>query len=90
MNKTANLIIFFIVAFVFNIVVFLVFIVAILFLVQLIMGPNPNETVYLALMFLAFLVSIVATFLIYSWLMKKAATRFNLEKHIPQLFKRKK
>ncbi len=90
MNKTANLIIFFIVAFVFNIVVFLVFIVAILLLVQLIMGPNGDPNVYMVVLFFGFLVSIVLTFLIYSWVMKRVVTRFNLEKHIPQLFKKKR
>ncbi len=90
MNKTANLILFFIAAFVFNIVIFLVFIVAIVVLMQLIMGANGNPTVYMVVLFLGFLVSIVLTFLIYSWVMKKVTARFHLEKHIPQLFVKKK
>ncbi len=34
--------------------------------------------------------SIVLTFMIYTWVMKKVSVRLQLEKHIPQLFKGKK
>jgi len=34
--------------------------------------------------------SIVLTFMIYAWVMKKVTAKFQLEKHIPQLFKGKK
>jgi hypothetical protein len=90
MNKTANLVIFFIVAFVFNILLFFIFITIIVVAAQLILGPNGDPTVYMVMLFLGFLISIVLTFLIYGWVMKKAIVRFKLEKHIPQLFKKKR
>jgi high-affinity Fe2+/Pb2+ permease len=90
MNKTANLILFFILAFVFNIVLFLVFITIIIVLAQLILGPNGDPTIYMITLFLGFLVSIVLTFLIYGWAVKWATRRFDLEKRVPQLFKKKR
>jgi len=41
-------------------------------------------------LFVGFLASIVLTFLIYGWVMKKVTVKWQLEKHIPQLFRRKK
>jgi hypothetical protein len=46
--------------------------------------------VYQVILFVGFLASIVLTFLIYGWVMKRLVVKLNLEKHIPQLFKRKK
>jgi hypothetical protein len=37
-----------------------------------------------------FLASIVLTFLIYGWVMKKVTVKWQLEKHIPQLFRKKR
>jgi hypothetical protein len=90
MNKTANLIVFFIVAFLFNIILFLFFIILIIVAAQLILGSNANPTVYYVILFIGFLVSIVLTFIIYGWAVKWATRRFDLEKHIPQLFKKKR
>lgn len=90
MSKTGNLVVFFLLAFVFNIVVFLVLIVVIVVADQLILGPNANPNVYMAILFVGFLGSLVATFFIYGWVVQIANKRLNLQEHIPQLFKKRK
>ena len=47
--------------------------------------PAPN--VRLIILFVGFIASIVLTFLVYGRVMKWVTVRFELEKHIPQLFK---
>ena len=88
MNKTLNLIIFFIAAMVFSLVVMFALIFGLGRLVSLV--PDSLEWLQTALGFLSIIGAMVLTFVIYTWALKKATTWFNLEKHIPQLFKRKK
>lgn len=90
MNKTVNLVIFFVVASVFNIVLMFGLIIVMLWLVGLIPGLSSNETLSVPILLLGILSSVLLTFLIYGWLMKKAVARFNLEKNVPQLFKKRK
>jgi ABC-type nickel/cobalt efflux system permease component RcnA len=87
MNKTAKLVIFMIIASVFNIVVLMVIALSLIVLASRVL--NPDSTGAMFIFFSAFLVSVVATFLIYGRLMKWATRRFNLEKHIPQMFRKK-
>jgi type VI protein secretion system component VasK len=89
-NKTVNLVIFFVVASVFNIVLMFGLIIVMLWLVGLIPGLSSNETLSVPILLLGILSSVLLTFLIYGWLMKKAVARFNLEKNVPQLFKKRK
>jgi membrane protein YdbS with pleckstrin-like domain len=87
MKKTGNLIVFMIVASVFNIVVLIIIALGLIVLASRIL--NPDGTAAMLIFFASFLVSVVATFLIYGRLMKWATRRFNLEKHIPQMFRKK-
>jgi hypothetical protein len=89
-NKTVNLVLFFAIATVFNIALMFGLIFAIIWLIGLIPGLYSNETLSIPAVLLGILASVLLTFLIYGWLMKKAVTRFNLEKHVPQLFKKRK
>jgi uncharacterized protein with PQ loop repeat len=75
---------------VFNIVLMFGLIIVMLWLVGLIPGLSSNETLSVPILLLGILSSVLLTFLIYGWLMKKAVARFNLEKNVPQLFKKRK
>jgi hypothetical protein len=89
-NKTVNLVLFFAVATVFNIALMIGLIFAILGLAGLIPGLYSNETLSIPIVLLGILASVLLTFLIYGWVMKKAVAKLNLEKHVPQLFKKRK
>jgi type VI protein secretion system component VasK len=80
------MVLFFLVATVFNIL--LMALLVIVFWVVAALVPVPN--LRLIILFVGFIGSIVLTFLAYGAVMKWATTRFNLEKHIPQLFKNRK
>jgi len=58
--------------------------------ISLALGPSPNGNLQMALLFVAFIASIVLTFVLYGWVMKKVTVRFKLEQQIPQLFKNRK
>ncbi len=90
MNKTVNLIVFFAAATIFNIALMIGLIFAILGLLGLIPGLFSNETLSIPIVLLGILASVLLTFLIYGWVMKKAVTKLNLEKNVPQLFKKRK
>jgi hypothetical protein len=90
MTSNTKMVLFFIGATVFNIVVMIVMIAVFIFVIGLAMGQNPNATVFQVLVFVAFVASIVLTFLLYGRLMKWLTVKWQLEKNIPQLFKGKK
>ncbi len=90
MSKTANLVLFFVIAFIVNMLLMFLFIIAIFVGVNLLFGQNMSPNLQPFILTIGFFVSIVLTFLIYGWIMKWATARFNLEKHIPQLFKKKR
>jgi hypothetical protein len=77
---------FFIGATVFNILLMAIFVVAFFFLAALL----PNETFRTIVVFAGFIAAIVLTFIIYGKAMKWVTVKFQLEKHIPQLYKGKK
>ena len=90
MSSTTKMVLFFAAATVFNIGLMIVFIAVIIVVLGLLIGQNPNPVVFQIVLFVGFLASIVLTFLIYGWVMKKVTVKWQLEKHIPQLFRRKK
>ena len=90
MSSGAKMFLFFLCATVFNLLLMGIFIVGFIALIVLILGPNPNQVTAMILGFVGFIAAIVLTFLIYGWAMKKITTKFNLEKHIPQLFKNRR
>ena len=90
MSSTAKLVLFFLAATVFNIGLMVVFIAVIIVVLRLALGASPNPLVFQIVLFVGFLASIVGTFLIYGKLIKTVTVKWNLEKHIPQLFKKKR
>jgi len=85
-TSNTKLVLFFLGATVFNILLMAVLVIAFWVVAALI--PVPNLRVII--LFVGFIGSIVLTFLAYGAIMKWATVRFNLEKHIPQLFKNRK
>jgi hypothetical protein len=90
MSSTGKMVLFFAAATVFNILLMVGFVLVAFVLVGLIPLRDPNSPVRAIILFVAFLGSIVGTFFIYGWVMKKVTVKWKLEKHIPQLFKKKK
>jgi hypothetical protein len=60
-------------------------ILVIVFWIAAALVPVPNLRIII--LFVGFIASIVLTFLAYGRIMKWVTVRFELEKHIPQLFK---
>jgi membrane protein YdbS with pleckstrin-like domain len=88
MSSSGKMVLFFVVATVFNVVLMIgmggIFVVAIL----RIFGANPNLAWPLALVGL--IAAMVLTFVIYGKVMRWVTVKFDLQKHIPQLFKGRK
>jgi hypothetical protein len=82
-TSTSKMVLFFVAATVFNIL--LMSILVIIFWVLAALVPVPN--IRLIILFVGFIASIVLTFLAYGRVMKWVTVRYELEKHIPQLFK---
>jgi uncharacterized membrane protein len=92
MSSTAKLILFFAAATVFNIGLMVALIAVIFVVARLALGDKPGPVAFqiVIVIFVGFIASIVLTFLIYGWTMKSVTKRLDLEKHIPQLFRKKK
>ena len=86
MSSGSKMALFFLCATVFNLAV-MAALIAIFFILAALV---PIDALRIALIFIGLIASIVLTFLFYAWVMKKVSVRFQLEKHIPQLFKGKK
>ena len=86
MSKNSKMVLFFLAATVFNILLMLILLVIFAVAARLI----PIQTVSVIVMIVGFIASIVLTFLAYGRLMKWVTVRFELEKHIPQLLKGRK
>jgi hypothetical protein len=88
MSSTGKMVLFFVGATVFNVVLMIglaaIFVLAIL----RVFGGNPN--VAMPLMVVGLIAAMVLTFLIYGKVMKWVTVKFDLQKHIPQLFKGRK
>jgi len=90
MSSNTKMVLFFIGATVFNILLMAILVIGFILLLGLVRGSNADPTLFQILLFVGFIASIVLTFLIYGWTMKWVTVKFQLEKHIPQLFKGKK
>ena len=86
MSSGSKMVLFFLAATVFNLLVMAILVVIFVIAARLV----PVQAVSIAILFIGLIASIVLTFMIYAWVMKKVTARFQLEKHIPQLFKGKK
>jgi hypothetical protein len=85
-TSNSKMVLFFLAATVFNIL--LMALLVIIFWVVAALVPIANLRI--VILFVGFIGSIVLTFLAYGAIMKWATVRFELEKHIPQLFKGRK
>jgi len=83
MSSGSKMVLFFLAATVFNLAVMLAFIVIFVIAARLV----PVQALSMVILFVGLIASIVLTFMVYTWVMKKVSARLNLEKHIPQLFK---
>jgi len=86
MTSGSKMVVFFLAATVFNLIVMAVLVMIFVIAARLV----PVQGLSIAILFIGLIASIVLTFMIYAWVMKKVTARFQLEKHIPQLFKGKK
>jgi hypothetical protein len=86
MSSGSKMVLFFLAATVFNLAVMLILVVIFVIAARLI----PVQALSMIVLFIGLIASIVLTFMIYSWVMKKVSARLQLEKHLPQLFKGKK
>ncbi len=86
MTSNTKLVLFFLGATVFNIL--LMAVLVIVFWVVAALVPVPNLRIII--LFVGFIGSIVVTFLAYGAVMRWATVRFNLEKHLPQLYKNRR
>jgi len=86
MTSGSKMALFFLAATVFNLAVMLILVVIFVVVARLV----PVQALSMIILFGGLIASIVLTFMIYAWVMKKVSVRLHLEKHIPQLFKGKR
>jgi len=90
MSSNMKMVLFFVGATLFNILLMAVLVVVFIVAIGFALGSNPNPTTFQILVFASFIASIVITFWLYGVIMKKVTARFKLETQIPQLFKGRK
>ena len=86
MSSNSKMVLFFLLATVFNILMMGIIIIVFWIVAALVPAPNLR----LIIIFVGFIASIALTFLAYGRVMKWVTVRFELEKHIPQLFKNRR
>jgi hypothetical protein len=90
MTSNSKMVLFFIGATLFNILLMIILMIVFIVLIGLALGANPSPTTFQILVFVGFVAAIVLTFLTYGRVMKWVTVKWHLEKNIPQLFKGKK
>ena len=88
MSSTGKLIVFFLAATVFNILLMMGLAIVFLLLIWRLLGGSPS--VALPVSIVGLIAAMVLTFLIYGRVMKWVTVKYDLQKHIPQLFKGRK
>jgi len=88
MSSTGKLILFFLAATIFNILLMMGLAIVFLLLIWRILGGSPG--VALPVSIVGLIAAMVLTFLIYGKVMKWVTVKYDLQKHIPQLFKGRK
>lgn len=90
MNKKLNTFFFLLVGTVLNIGIMLLLLVLFLYLIGLFFTSETSSQVVSALSLGAIMLSVVATYLIYSRIIKIINKKWNLEKYIAPIFKKKR
>jgi hypothetical protein len=90
MSSTGKMALFFIGATMFNIALMVALIAVFVIAIGFILGGSRSPILFQVLLFAGFIASIVLTFLIYGKVMKWVTVKFNLEKNLPQLFRKKR
>lgn len=90
MNKKLNTFLFLIVGTIVNIVVMLLLLILFLYVIGFVFTPKTNGNVITAVTLTAVMLSVLGSFVIYSQLVKFANKKWNLEKWIEPLFRRKR
>ena len=88
MSSTGKMVLFFVAATVFNIVLMIGLAIIFLLGIWRTLGGNPGLAMPLSVVGL--IAAMVITFLIYGKAMKWVTVKYDLQKHIPQLFKGRK
>jgi|GEM_PF-3309761 len=88
MSSTGKMVLFFLSATVFNIVLMVGLAIVFLLGIWRVLGGNPGIAMPLSIVGL--IAAMVLTFLIYGRVMKWVTIKYDLQKHIPQLFKGRK
>lgn len=83
MTSNSKMVLFFLLATIFNILLMAILVIVFWIIAALV----PVANLRIIILFVGFIASIVLTFLAYGRIMKWVTVRFELEKHIPQLFK---
>jgi hypothetical protein len=88
MSSSGKMVLFFVGATVFNVVLMIGLAAGFGALILLTVGSNG--TIAMPLFFVGLIAAMVLTFVIYGKMMKWVTVKFDLQKHIPQLFKGRK
>lgn len=90
MNKKLNTLLFLLVGTIVNIVIMLLLLVAFLYLIGHLFSGSSNGQIVTIVTLLAVMLSVVGSYLIYSRLIKFASKKWDMEKYIEPLFRRKR
>lgn len=88
MSSTGKMVLFFVAATLFNIVLMIG--IALIFLLGIWRALGGSPGVAMPLSIVGLIAAMVLTFLIYGKVMKWVTVKYDLQKHIPQLFKGRK
>ena len=90
MNKKANTVIFLIAATIFNLFLMLVFIILFIIIPPIVLGEDMYQRVSFYLAPLMIIAGIVIAFFVYNRIMKFLQKKFDFEKYLEPLFKKKR
>lgn len=90
MNKKLNTFLFLIVGTIVNIAIMLLLLIGCLYLIGLIFNADSNGQVVTAVTLSAVMLSVVGSYLIYSRIIKLVNKKWDLERYIEPLFRRKR
>lgn len=90
MNKKLNTLVFLIVGTIVNIAIMLLLLIIFLYLIGHLFSASSNGQIVTIVTLLAVMLSVVGSYLIYTRLIKFISKKWNVEKYVEPLFKRKR